>query len=190
MTAIAAIKESGAVIMGGDAAGVAGWRLTVRRDPKVFRCGPFLIGYTSSFRMAQLIRFGLHDCLQVYDLQPPATGDTLAFMCEEFIPHVRWLLKQGGFASISNNEESAGTFLVAWLNHLFMVEGDFQVAELADPFAACGCGCDVALGALHVLSGMPIESDVKIHKALLAAERFSAGVRGPFTILSTATECA
>lgn len=39
------------VVMGADSAGVAGYDLRIRRDVKVFHAGPFLIGYTSSFRM-------------------------------------------------------------------------------------------------------------------------------------------
>lgn len=44
--------------MGCDSAGVGGWHLQLRADPKVFHVGHFLIGYTDSFRMGQLLRFG------------------------------------------------------------------------------------------------------------------------------------
>ncbi|KKN17732.1 hypothetical protein LCGC14_0962700, partial [marine sediment metagenome] len=53
------IDDGGKAWMGGDSAGVAGHHTHPRRDPKVFRVGPVLIGYTSSFRMGQLLRYHL-----------------------------------------------------------------------------------------------------------------------------------
>ena len=66
MTVIVALKNKDEVVMGGDCAGV-GWNydIQMRSDPKVFRVGRFVIGYTSSFRMGQLLRFGLHGCLKI-----------------------------------------------------------------------------------------------------------------------------
>lgn len=57
MTAIVGFAQKGKVWIGGDSAGVGGWQITVRKDPKVFRVGDCLIGYTSSFRMGHLLRF-------------------------------------------------------------------------------------------------------------------------------------
>ena len=98
MTCIAALVQDGAITMGGDSAGVAGLRLHVRSDPKVFR------------------------------------------------------------------------------------NGDFQVGELHDPFAAVGCGMDLAHGALYALRDSDLDPESKVRLALEAAERFSAGVRRPFVI--------
>jgi hypothetical protein len=55
MTCIVGIVENGKVYMGGDAAGVNGYSVRVRKDPKLFKVGEFLFGYTSSFRMGQLL---------------------------------------------------------------------------------------------------------------------------------------
>ncbi len=54
MTCIAAVAHEGNVWMGADSAGVSGLALAVRRDPKIYRVGDFLFGFTSSFRMGQL----------------------------------------------------------------------------------------------------------------------------------------
>ena len=50
MTAIAAIVQDNVVYIGGDSAGVGGYSLEVRKDPKVFITGPFVMGFTTSFR--------------------------------------------------------------------------------------------------------------------------------------------
>jgi len=48
-------KESKKIYMGGDSAGVANYSLSVRKDPKVFKRYGFIFGFTSSFRMGQLL---------------------------------------------------------------------------------------------------------------------------------------
>ena len=50
-------KENDKLFMIGDSLGVGGLDVVLRDDPKVFHNGDFLIGYTTSFRMGQLLRF-------------------------------------------------------------------------------------------------------------------------------------
>lgn len=175
MTAIAAIKENGKVWMGGDSAGVAGLSLQLRSDPKVFKNGEFLIGYTSSFRMGQLLRFQFH---------PPTANegqDKFEYMIQKFIPEVRSCLKSHGFATVESGQESFGQFIVGWRGSLYFVDSDLQVAEMRTEYFACGCGQELALGSMFSTEGK--QPKARIETALKAAEAFSAGVRGPFTIL-------
>ncbi|MBC6714749.1 hypothetical protein H9Q09_00935 [Aurantimonas sp. DM33-3] len=172
MTCIVGLVAEGRIHMGADSAGVAGLDLVVRADRKVFRNGEFVMGFTSSFRMGQLL---------AYSLTPPrrhADEDVFAFMVKDFVDEVRSCLKRGGFASLNNGVEEGGTFLVGHAGRLFEVAGDYQVGECALPFAACGCGAQVALGSLHSTEGL--SPDERVLKALQAAEAFSAGVRAPF----------
>ena len=57
MTCIVGLVHEGTVFIGGDSAGVAGLSLVVRADEKVFRNGDFLMDFTTSFRMGQLLRY-------------------------------------------------------------------------------------------------------------------------------------
>ncbi|KKO71831.1 hypothetical protein AAV32_09670 [Kerstersia gyiorum] len=59
----------------------------------------------------------------------------------------------------------------------------YQVGEAASGYDAVGCGADIALGALCATTGMA-DHNSRIGLALHAAEAHSAGVRGPFTVLS------
>ena len=89
----------GVVYIGGDSAGVAGLSLVVRADEKVFRNGDFLMGFTTSFRMGQLLR---------YKLYPPRRhpDDRVAkYMVVDFIDAVRECLKAGGYASKPESTE-------------------------------------------------------------------------------------
>lgn len=175
MTCIVGFVEGDTVWMGGDSAGVAGLTLTVRADQKVFRNGPMLFGFTTSFRMGQLLRYAL----SVPDHDPRVAVDK--YMTTTFVDAVRSCLKSNGWASAKDGNEQGGTFLVGYRGQLFYVGSDYQVGVPFDSFAAVGCGDDVARGALF--ASTHLAGRERIDLALRAAERHSAGVRGPFHIL-------
>lgn len=84
-----------------------------------------------------------------------------------------------------NEREEGGTFLVGVKGRLYAVYDDYQVATAADGFAAVGSGEQVALGALFATDGAGLSPRRRVMSALAAAERFSAGVRGPFVCLKS-----
>lgn len=175
MTCIVGIAENGKVWIGGDSAGVAGYSLVVRADQKVFENGEFLFGFTSSFRMGQLLR---------YAFSPPArmeNTDDYKYLTTTFIDSVRATLKTGGYATTKEGGEEGGFFLLGYRGKLYSIESDYQVGSAVDSFASCGCGDQIALGSLFSTIGKPPKE--RIETALRAAERFNAGVRGPFVIL-------
>ncbi len=177
MTCIVGLIEDGTVYMGGDSAGVAGYGLTVRADEKVFVKGDFVMGFTSSFRMGQLLR---------YSLKPPKYHpdvDTSEYMVVDFVNAARECLKTGGYAQKDKEVEVGGTFLVGFNGKLFKVESDYQVGIPMQFFDACGCGDDIALGAMF--SNAHLSPEDRILQALEAAEQFSAGVRRPFIVKHT-----
>lgn len=175
MTAIAGITDGVTVWLGGDAAGVRGYDLITRADPKVFTAGPYVMGFTTSFRMGQLLHYKLKPP------EPPEGGDLMRFMCTTFVDALRQVLKDGGWAEKDKERESGGEFLVGVAGRLFRVESDFQVSERADRYDACGCGEDHILGALFAAEDMDWSPRKRLNTALSAASRFSAGVTAPFT---------
>lgn len=179
MTCIVAVAHEGRVVMGADSAGVDTGRysLCVRADRKVFRNGEFVMGFTSSFRMGQLL---------AYSLSPPkprVDTDVMAYMATDFINAVRDCLKAGGYATRHNEGERGGVFLVGYRGRVFNVDCDYHIGESTHGFDACGCGDLIALGSLHGTPGA--DPKERILLALRAAETFSAGVRGPFHVEST-----
>jgi hypothetical protein len=179
MTCIAAIATRSEVWMGADSCGANGWSYMIRRDPKLFRTGPFLLGFTSSFRMGQLLRFGA-EAEKLSALAP--SGDPFAFMVEKFIPSVRKILKAGGFMTTKDGVESGGSFLVAFGRHLFEIDPDFQVAQDRRGLHSIGSGYTFALGAMALARGEP---RARILQALRIVTQFQHHVRGPFQVLST-----
>lgn len=175
MTCIVGLVDKGTVWMGGDTIGVAGMLGVQRKDTKVFQRSQYLIGFTTSFRMGQILRYE-------GDLPEPPADISHGWMVTEFIKAIRELLKAGGYAKKDSEVESAGCFLVGVGGRLFQIESDYQVGEPMADFDAVGCGAEIALGALHATHGRRPEERIRV--ALEAAERFSTGVRGPFTVLS------
>lgn len=176
MTAVAGLVHDGRVHIGADSAGVAGWALTVRADAKVFNNGPYVMGFTSSFRMGQLLRYSL--------AAPEPEGDLARFMATTFIDAVRTCLKDGGWATKNSEQEAGGNFLVGIHGRLFEIGSDYQVGESVDDVAAVGCGFELCLGALYASRGVRSPRR-RLTIALEAAERFNGGVRGPFAFVSS-----
>ena len=181
MTCIVGIEHETGVYIGGDSAGIAGWELTVRADPKVFRVGEFLYGIAGSFRMGNLLRYAF------VPPPPPKKRKHLdAYMVTAFIDTLRAVVEAGGTREKKNEVESLhnSSFLVAVRGRLFEIDSDFQVGRPASGYAAIGCGSSVALGALHALVvgvGLTHPTDC-VAAALRAAEAHNIGVRGPFII--------
>ncbi len=172
MTCIVGFVEGDSVWLGGDSAGVGGWSLSVRADRKVFRNGPMIFGFTSSFRMGQL----LHWALTIPDHDPRI--DVEKYLTTTFVDAVRDCLKSHGCAKKTNEVEEGGTFLIGYKGQLFCIGDDYQVALSADGFDAVGCGHDIAKGALF--ASAHLHGEERLELALKASEHFSAGVRGPF----------
>jgi hypothetical protein len=174
MTCIVGLVDGNNIWMGGDSAGVGGYDLRVRADEKVFIKDKFIMGFTSSFRMGQILRYKL--------VIPPyyPEVDIWKYMVEDFIDAVRKCFKESGYMKTKDAVEEGGTFLVGFRGTLFEVEDDLQVGVIVAPYNACGCGRSYALGSLATSKGSPED---RIQKALEVAEEFSAGVRKPFHIL-------
>lgn len=177
MTCIVGLISGGRVYMGADSAGVDGLNIVVMTNPKLFRVGDMVIGFTTSFRMGQLLAYGF---------TPPKRNpaeDVMAWMVTEFVEAVRARFKQFGFTEIVNNRETGGRFLVGVAGRLFQIEGDFQVAETEGNKMAIGCGAPYALGSMFATDGTYLSPMSRVVDALEAARCFSAGVRPPWVTM-------
>ncbi len=177
MTCVVGLIHEGKVWMGCDSAAVDGWALDTRAEPKVFVRGPYMIGYTTSFRMGQILRFAP-------GIPVPDRGNATEFMATKFVEWVRTAFRSEGFIKNDGGREEGGVFMVGVASRLFCVYEDFHVAESTSLYAAIGSGRDLALGALAALSyfDLAITPAEHIRQALMASEKHNAGVRQPFHI--------
>lgn len=177
MTCIIGLAQGGKVWMGGDSASASGWQMRKVSLPKVFKVQEFLIGYTSSFRMGQILEHHLN--------VPTQNGQSdVKYLVTQFIPRVRDCLKERWFDNIKNEDAKSGIFLLGYRGHLYRVDSDFQVNEYVDDFDACGCGESYALAAMKVLLTLCVPPEECISRALEIVAYFSGGVCRPFHILS------
>jgi ATP-dependent protease HslVU (ClpYQ) peptidase subunit len=181
MTCIVGVVAGSTIWMGGDSLSSYPASYEVRRDrtPKVFRLGELLIGYTTSWRMGQLLQHNL--------TAPPQRHDDSdeKWLATAFIDAVRQVLKTGGFAHKENEVERGGTFLLGLRGKLYEVDSDYQVGAPGEPYGACGAGRPYALGALHTMMALdrPLHAKDRVRYALDAAAYHSAFVRAPYIIL-------
>jgi len=176
MTCIIGLVHEGKVYMGGDSMAASGWDRSITALRKVFHVGEFLVGYTSSFRMGQILEYHLN-------VRSPEEGESeLRYMVVAFAEAVRACLKSNGYSTVQNNEEKGGTFLVGYRGKLYCVANDFQVNPYAYNLGACGCGESYALGAMLALQETLVDPEARILRALKITETFSSGVVGPFYV--------
>ena len=180
MTCIVGYVKDGHVTIGGDSAGVGGLSITHRKDPKVFKNGPFIMGFTVSFRMGQL--------LMSSNFKPPHQKKKQSdydFMVTTFIDSVKKCFKDGGYSqTYTSGDDRGGTFLVGYKGVLYMVQDDYQVSMSMDDYESVGCGEEFAKGVLFTLDKEKnLEPRDKIRLSLEAATHLSGGVRPPYNFV-------
>lgn len=178
MTCIVGLVHEGRVWLGGDSCGSNGYTDLTIKAPKVFRRGPYVMGYTTSFRMGQLL-----ECWpKLPEPHPKADRKGLhQFMILSFVDWMRTAFEDGGWLKKNDGREQGGKFLVGLRGRIFCVESDLSVLERAEGYDAVGCGAAFALGAMSVLRTKP---RTRLRAALQAAETHGSGVRPPFRIIS------
>jgi 20S proteasome alpha/beta subunit len=179
MTCIVAKVVDGIIHMAGDKCGSNGYTKSISTRPKVFKNGDFLIGYTSSFRMGQILEFYW---------TPPERGE--AESCEEYI-YVKVI---ESFVKLFDEYKfdmalESGCFLFGYEGNLYMIQEDFAVFEGMD-YAAVGCGQDEAAAVLFTFNNFEHDMDERsqLELAIAAAARAKVGVSEEYDYLNTEEE--
>lgn len=187
MTCIVAVKHNKNIYMGGDSLGSnTSFQKVVRLDEKVFVKGDMIFGFTSSFRMGQILQYVMES-----PERPEGISD-MKYLVAYWIPALIECFEEQGYKGEKPEEEGdssgtkkGGTFLLGYRGTIYHIEDDFQVGVPADQYSAVGCGADLALGAVFTAKKSGLKEPEKIITvALEAAEKFSAGVQRPFVIMS------
>lgn len=178
------VTDDGNVLIGADSLSSNHSSKKVVRNPKIIRLSArgrkhrsdILIGYTSSWRMGQILG----------KLKAPddSSDDAFDYLSGPFVDGVRQAMKDGGFATVKDGAEAGGYFLVAYDGRLFGVQSDFSVLEAADGFDSVGSGEDWAMGSLFSTRGVIISPEDRVLLALKSAEAYNPGVQSPFHLES------
>ena len=178
MTCIIGLIENGAIYFGADSAVSTHCTIKTFKEAKIFRKGNILMGVSGPPRVKQLLHYTLKIPAH------PKKESIEKYICTRFVDAARKCFKAGGYAKREHGVETGGYFLVGYKGQLFTVYGDYQALCATYNYAAIGSGEEVALGSLHTMQATKQTPETRIRKALLAAEEFSRGVRGPFTFLT------
>jgi len=197
MTCVVGIADKGKVWMGADSAAISGYDDICTSVKKVFKKNGFIIGYTTSFRMGQILEN--HIDYEMLEEKSKEYNNDLNFLIVEFIQYAREALKIHGYTNIDSNTETGGQFMLGWNGKLYLIHNDFQVLPLGNDehitMHAIGCGADYALGALNAAYNFVLLSDNRLRKtygdpeiligmALSVSSSYSCGVHEPFYTLS------
>lgn len=182
MTIIVGLQHAGGVVMGADSISTDGTYCSQRDGTtrKLFRKGPYLIGYTTSFRLGDLLRFEVR-----WPAPPKRRGDAVLYrhMVSAVVPAIRAAFAAGGAVAAGGAEQGA-ELLIAVSGRLFRIGRDHHVAGYLAGYATCGCGEDIANGALHATAGLDgLEPRRRVRLALHAAAAHCVRARGPFFLM-------
>lgn len=153
--------------------------LTVRREPKVFTWGPHLLAaFSGSFALGDAIRFSPAP-------PPPETAvveNADTYLNEVVLPHLRAVVEEAGVAEGSIDGHQ---MLIGFQGRVFLIESLSQASSSLDGVEAAGAGDQLAIGAALALAGdAELSDEERVRAALHVAEQRSAGVRGPFQVLT------
>ena len=186
MTCIVGLVDNGVTYIGADSLGSNGHSKMVRKDRKIFKMrdtDKAVLGYTTSFRMGQLLMYanGLIEKNEFIEVNH-------RYLVTTFIPKVIDLFDSNDYGGSKNDGKYGGTFLLGYKDKLYKICDDYQVAESLLQYDACGCGEEFALGSLHSTANLQMSPQERVLQALRASSEFSTGVQAPYYIMNTAND--
>ena len=180
MTCIVGLVNGNTVWIGGDSAGTdSNLQRIIIRDPKVFIKDDFAFGMCGTPKAIDALRYG------VTLPSRPIGSDERGFLVNDVVPTIRAGLQKLDCAGPTQTGEIGfqGGALIGYMGRLYTMQGNFQLIQSAEDFAAIGSGAQLALGSMHG-SGGEHDPRKRITAALEAAAKSHAGVAPPFVIVN------
>lgn len=137
---------------------------------KIFKNGPYLIGFIGDVRPGQVI---------MPDWKPPKD-------IKDFPDALIEIFTQKGCIGVDSEAQTSiqsTNFLVAFKNRLYEILIDFQMNEI-DTYTAIGAGSEFAIGSLYTTNSMKFSPKKRITLALDAAVHHNTSCAGPYIIRS------
>ena len=161
MTCVVAYKTKSKIGIASDKCASNGYTFSKYNQPKIFRNGGFIIGYTTSFRLGQLLE---------YRWIPPQRGEDQTennYIFVSVIESIKDMLVVDGFST----NGVGGNFIIIYNKRIFEVQDDYSLLEVKD-YCAVGCGTDEAETTLYILE--QIENNLSIKDKLRLAIKAAA----------------
>lgn len=133
MTCICGMVRDGHVYMAGDMMGSNGFTGRVYPDSKVFVNGNFIVGYTSSFRMGQILEWNWEEPLRQEGISDRQ------YMQQNVVESLRETFAVYGYGVKEGLEDVGGNFLIGYKGNLYEMQDNFSLLCIND-FSAIGSG--------------------------------------------------
>lgn len=172
MSTVVGLKYKGDIWLGADSlASTEDGEIRPLKAKKIFRNGPYLIGFIGSVRGGQIL-------FPDY-FEPPRDikdlPDAIIEQCEE----------KGCLVQTDDQRSAHGcNFLVGYKGKLFEILIDFQLNEI-DDYTAVGAGSTYAIGSFYTsanIEGVKLSPEDRVMLALKAAATFNSSTGGDLII--------
>jgi ATP-dependent protease HslVU (ClpYQ) peptidase subunit len=173
MTCIVALRHEDKVYMAGDRGASDDGVILSLESPKVWRVGPYLIGYAGSMD-GERIR---------HNFKPTAPNikDTDKFMQTRFIKELREFYNEFW---IDTSKDGDLSLIIAIRGEIYEhSSGDMSLSRYSVPYVAIGSGSEYAYGVLYATDKQKNARN-RVMSAVSAAIKFSPSCMGPVDILS------
>lgn len=169
MTCIIAHTNGTSSFIAGDKLGSNGFTKSVQAEPKVFE-KEFIkhnedgltrtkevmaLGYTTSFRMGQLLNYNLN-------LPEQVAGETFAqYLVLKVIPIIRQMFKEEWGSRDASQDVGGGQFIILHNHTIYEVQEDFSVLQPKTQITAVGSGTYHAIAAMAAY--LEVQDETKVH---------------------------
>lgn len=174
MTCIVGVEFKDKVYIAGDLQGTGGNHKIFHTQPKVFKKGGVIFGYTTSYRFGQIIEH-----IMIDPVVPSEESEIYRWMITSLVPDIKNVLTSNGWTE-------GGTCLIGVKNQLWSLQGDYSILRSVKGYDACGSGTEYAIGSMFTsMSGNNIVDDKTAVSAITQAVK-TAGTFCP----SVGIECS
>ena len=174
MTCIIAHTDGVSSFIAGDKLGSNGFTKTVQTEPKVFE-KEFIklhddgltrtkevmaLGYTTSFRMGQLLNYNLN-------LPEQDASQTFSqYLVIKVIPIILQMFKEEWGARDASQDVGGGQFIILHNHTIYEVQEDFSVLQPKTRITAVGSGTYHAIAAMQAYIEVENESKKPLHERI------------------------
>lgn len=180
MTCICALVKDGNVWIAGDRMGSNGFQGKTYPDSKVFANGDFIFGYTSSFRLGQLLEY---NWTQPPRLEGLSDRDYLQL---DIVESIRSCFNQYGYGIKDGLEDIGGNFIIGYKGCIYEMQHNYSILRSLD-YIALGSGQSHAEAVLGLLidDNPDFDPTTVLQKAISVAAKFVFSVSEECDILTT-----
>ena len=173
MTCIVALRHEDKIFMAGDRGASNDGNILSLDSPKVWKVGPYLIGYAGSMD-GDRIRHN-------FKPTPPTIKDTDKYMHTKFIKELREFYNEFW---IDTSKEGDLSLILAVRNEIYEhSSGDMSLSKYTLPYLSAGSGSEYAYGVLYATDKQKNARN-RVQQAVSAAIKFSPSCMGPVDIVS------